>query len=46
MIELAIFELFIEDAEWILVGCPAIEKDIMYFNEQPVKVSLNEDKMI
>ena len=42
-------DIFIEDTEQIglaLVGSPAIEKDFMYFNEEPVKMSFNDEKMM
>ena len=49
MRKLPIFELFIEDTEHVglaLVGAPAIESDFMFFNEEPIKMSFNEDKMM
>ncbi len=49
MIKLPTYELFIEDCEEIglaLVRTPAIETDFMYFNETPVKMSFNDDKMM
>lgn len=49
MKKLPIFELFIEDSEHVglaVVGAPAIESDFMYFNEEPIKMSFNEDKMM
>ena len=49
MRKLPIFELFIEDTDQVglaLVGAPAIESDFMFFNEEPIKMSFNEDKMM
>ena len=48
-IEMPIYELFVEDSEFIglaLVDSPAIEQDFMFFSEQPVKMQFNEDKMM
>ena len=48
-IELPVFELFVEDSEFIglaLVDSPAIEQDFMFFSEQPIKMQFNEDKMM
>ena len=49
MIEFPVYELFVEDSEYIglaLVDTPAIEQDFMYFSEEPVKMQFNEDKMM
>lgn len=48
-IEMPIYELFVEDSEFIglaLVDSPAIEQDFMFFSEQPIKMQFNEDKMM
>lgn len=49
MIKFPVYELFVEDSEYIglaLVDTPAIEQDFMYFSEEPVKMQFNEDKMM
>lgn len=49
MREIPIYELFIEDSAEIglaLVGRPAIEADFMYFNEEPVQMVFNDEKMM
>lgn len=49
MKKLPIYELFIEDTDEIglaIVDRPAIESDFMFFNEEPIKMSFNEDKMM
>ena len=49
MREIPIYELFIEDSDEIglaLVGRPAIESDFMYFNEEPVQMVFNDEKMM
>ena len=49
MIKFPVYELFVEDSEYIglaLVDSPAIEQDFMYFSEEPVKMQFNEDKMM
>lgn len=49
MIRLPIYELHVEDAEEIglaLVGSPAIEADFMYFNDEPIKMLFNDEKMM
>lgn len=48
-IKFPVWELFVEDAENIglaLVDFPAIEEDFMYFNEQPIKMEFNDEKMM
>ena len=48
-IEMPIYELFVEDSEFIglaLVDSPAIEQDFMFFSEQPIKMHFNDEKMM
>lgn len=49
MKKLPIYELFIEDTDEVglaIVDKPAIESDFMFFNEEPIKMSFNEEKMM
>lgn len=44
-----VYELFVEESEHIglaLVDKPAIEQDFMFFNEEPVKMQFNDEKMM